>query len=271
MLGSVLIERFRGECWQGSLSAFYYTPVQALFVVALSVVGTSLIVIRGSTEWEDTWLKVSGALAIVVALVPTAPEEPNCSSVVVVPKDPDVALAYVDNNLLALAAGLVISMVVVTLVGRGRSGGSGGSSGRSGSSAFFSAAITVVLLVAGLVWYWVSQDTFVEYAHGYAAVGLFLGMWIVVVMNARSSPSSSFRMIYWVVAGLMVVASVAIVATGRFVEWNHQVLVIEIVDFSLLAGFWLAQTVEFWNGGVATGKERIQRQEDARLLRTRSE
>ncbi|MEM8618320.1 MAG: hypothetical protein AAGF73_01230 [Actinomycetota bacterium] len=38
LLASVVFERFQVDCWQGSLGAYYYTPVQPIFVGALMAI-----------------------------------------------------------------------------------------------------------------------------------------------------------------------------------------------------------------------------------------
>jgi hypothetical protein len=68
---SVVIERTNVDCWQTSVSAYYYTPVRSVFVGVLMAIGLCLIVIKGSTPWEDATLNAAGMLAPVVAVVPT--------------------------------------------------------------------------------------------------------------------------------------------------------------------------------------------------------
>ena len=60
-VASVLIERSHTDCWQASISAYYYTPVHAMFVGALVAIGVCLIAVKGSEEWEDMLLNVAGA------------------------------------------------------------------------------------------------------------------------------------------------------------------------------------------------------------------
>jgi len=60
-----------GLCFEGSISAYYFTSTRAVFVGALCALGACLIVYRGNTDLEDVALNVSGALAFVVAFVPT--------------------------------------------------------------------------------------------------------------------------------------------------------------------------------------------------------
>jgi len=55
---SVLYEQAQTHpsCWQESISAYYYTPVQSFFVAALVSIGIGMIVLKGNTEWEDVLL-----------------------------------------------------------------------------------------------------------------------------------------------------------------------------------------------------------------------
>jgi hypothetical protein len=54
-----------------SVSAYYYTPAQAVFVGALIGLGASMIALQGLTDAEDQFLNLGGIFAIVVAIVPT--------------------------------------------------------------------------------------------------------------------------------------------------------------------------------------------------------
>src|SRR5918996_3258587 len=68
---SIAIERSKVDCWQTSISAYYYTPVRAIFVGCLIAVSLSLIVYKGRSTWEDASLNFAGMLAPVVAVAPT--------------------------------------------------------------------------------------------------------------------------------------------------------------------------------------------------------
>jgi hypothetical protein len=59
------------NCLQGSISAYYYTAVQSVFVGALVALGLVFIVLWGKTPGEDAWLNMAGLVAPVVAFVPT--------------------------------------------------------------------------------------------------------------------------------------------------------------------------------------------------------
>ncbi|MBN1308142.1 MAG: hypothetical protein JXA18_09510 [Chitinispirillaceae bacterium] len=64
---------------QGSISAYYHTPMRNWFVGPLWALGICLIVYRGYGTTENRILNVAGVLAILVALLPTS--NPSAGSV----------------------------------------------------------------------------------------------------------------------------------------------------------------------------------------------
>ena len=107
LIASVIIERAKTSCWEVSISAYYYTPVHAMFVGALVAIGVCLIAVKGSEEWEDMLLNVAGILAPIVAFVPTSPPSRSCASS---PFGAVDAEAYLDNNILAFGIGGVVAI-----------------------------------------------------------------------------------------------------------------------------------------------------------------
>jgi hypothetical protein len=108
LMVSILIERINADCWQTSISAYYYTPVRAIFVGSLTAIGLALIVIQGRTSPVDVCLNFAGMLAPVVAVVPTT-DVGLCWSRTPgsLPLNPDgtlsdIVVANIDNNVLAL-------------------------------------------------------------------------------------------------------------------------------------------------------------------------
>jgi hypothetical protein len=55
-----------------SVSAYYYTPAQAIFVGGLIGLGACMIALKGTPPVEDVLLNLGGVFAAVVAIVPTA-------------------------------------------------------------------------------------------------------------------------------------------------------------------------------------------------------
>jgi hypothetical protein len=273
LMASVLIEVVHAGCWQESISAYYYTPVHAVFVGALVALGVSMIAIKGATDLEDVLLNVAGVLAPIVAFVPTSPPTPTdaCPATASISGDPQ---AFIDNNLLALAIGGAIAIVVAYLVAAffGKA-----TIRRIDAHTVIGLVIGVVLLVVGLVWYFGFRTSFLEHAHGGAAGVMFLLIAVVIVINARTAHhahrgQTDARRFYWVayaaLFGAMVLAAVGVLI-GKLVDsgWRHQVLLIEILELTPFAVFWSLQTQEFWRGGVPTGQERDVREAAAAIRR----
>ena len=114
LLAAVVVEWLHTgpSCWQDSISAYYFTPVQSVFSASLLALGMGMIVLKGSTPLEDLLLNVGGMLAAVVGLVPV-PQVGTCRSAALVARD---IPANVANNMAALfvagALGLGVTLVV---------------------------------------------------------------------------------------------------------------------------------------------------------------
>ena len=251
---SIAIERSQVDCWQTSVSAYYYTPVKAIFVGVLMAVSLSLIVIKGRTSWEDAALNAAGMLAPIVAVVPTS-DVGTCWSVTPRPLPvnddgelSDCVVANIDNNITALIiagiVGLIVAAVIATISTRNMRaiaevGPVQMRLGLLGAMAF---------LIAGAVMF-VTWDDFDTLAHGLAAVAMFLFLAIAVGLNAwqhRNDPAPrAYLWIYAAIAGLMVAAAAVMLPFGS--SWDHMVLVLEATEITLFAVFWLVQTKEHWN------------------------
>ena len=251
LAASVLFERAEVDCWQTSISAYYYTPVRAILVGGLMAIGLCLIVIKGSTAWEDSFLNFAGMLAPIVAVVPTSTAG-TCWSI-----EPDPlpiengslapwVIANIDNNMKALIvvgiAGLVVAMLIGLLSGALqqalRAGGWGTLVGLVG-------AVTIVLGVWFAFLWW---DDFYTKGHSIAAITMFVFLALVVAINAQKHAGDRgvYFWIYTVIAVLMVLIALAIFAAKS--SWDHAVLVLEAIEIALFAIFWLVQTVEHWDG-----------------------
>ncbi len=114
LLFAVLIEWWHTapRCFQTTLSAYYYTPAQGVFVSALLAIGICMVVLKGNTEIEDVLLNAAGMLAPIAALVPT-PGVGDCWST---PVDAGNTAADVANNIAALLAISVVALAVVFIV-----------------------------------------------------------------------------------------------------------------------------------------------------------
>jgi hypothetical protein len=229
------------DCIQPSISAYYYTPVNGMFVGVLVSVGVCLFCLKGSTDAEDILLNLAGMFAPVVALVPT-PDVDRCASVLGNTEDPD---ANVLNNVTALlAVGLLGLLILAYLATRNRP----------------TRPERVGYAVAALVWaaatlvFVVDRDFFTGNAHYTAAILMFACIVAVVCINAREFKDEkpherSLRNRYAAIAGAMVGSSVAIGFAG-YLGWAHWLIAIETALIVLFAAFWLIQTIDLWDEGL---------------------
>lgn len=257
LAGSIAIERGKVNCWQTSISAYYYTPVRAIFVGAMLAVALALIAYKGKRPGEDICLNFAGMLAPIVAVAPTT-DVGRCWSIrpIPLPVNDDGSLAEwvvanIDNNIHALLyagiIGLVVSAIVKMVLDKSVTAPISGV--RRGT--MIALAVTLVALV--LSWWLIENwDDFYTRAHGYAAVGMFGFLTLAIVANVvenwrrRSRDGRNvWSWVYIVVAGFMVVGAFAIWLTRYFEE--HTVLVLEAYEIWWFAVYWIAQTVENWS------------------------
>ncbi len=250
---SVVLEWWAaGRCLQASISAYYYTPVHAVFIGVLVTMGICLVALKGNTDGEDALMNLAGMLAPGVAFIPT-PEVEQCSSAPLL--SPDVP-AVVGNNMAALfVTGLVVGVFAVVIARR-----AGGPTGLSTSDKL-GLALSLAVLGGGIVWFFVARDAFVAHGHDFSAIPMFLSIVGVVWLNARdvqkavvegTVPSTRSRYVatYRAIAVLMLLALVATVAINLVAASTTTVLWVEVVLISLFAVFWLVQTKELWNRGL---------------------
>ena len=244
MLASALvIERARATCWQTSISAYYFTAVHAVFIGSICAIGTLLIVYKGSNDTEDVLLNLAGMLAFVVAFVPTTRPVLLCgaSALPVNAVSQQAVVANVWALVIALAVSRAASWWMYRRTGTGR-----------GRSALGTAAVWVqrAVLAVGLVTLIAAQHWFVGNAHGIAAATMFGAFIVTVVINAVLV-RTCYRVVYQVISVLMVLTLVAAVVV-HFVldDFNHVVLVVEILLIAEFGAYWVVQTVELWNSPV---------------------
>lgn len=274
-----------GLCFEGSISAYYFTSVRAVFVGALCALGTCLIVYRGNTDGEDIALNASGALAFVVAFVPTGVPKTTgvtCSASNV--PGPGQLADAVNNNMVALIIVAFLAIVIGLILVDGQT-----RRGRNPRGVAILAFLGVLALgsLAFALW----PEGFRDNAHLLAAFGTFIGILAVVAINAlntgleprsmagllkeaRERPATTLerapevrasegvadwetevlprhviaRKLYVGIALLMVASLVVLGLAYRLVsDWRHGLLWIEGTLIVEFLCFWVVQTWELWN------------------------
>lgn len=284
LAAAVFYQSSRQDSVLASVSAYYYTPAQAVFVGALIGLGACMIALQGMNDAEDTFLNLGGILAIVVALVPTGRGPDFKTAVQACQKSAGTLLttqpgpkldcptvqalenatrANVENNMAAL---LIVGGLALILAGgilfKGRTAKSG-TPGRRWVLAAFSAAL--LLWLGGLTALAASVAWLADNGHYIAAGGLLLCILLVAAANAHREragaggvpkgdvPKSPRTYLYTRVAvAMLVVAGVFIVL------WLTNVIslfLVEIVVAGLFAVFWVVQTFELETRPGAQGAE----------------
>jgi hypothetical protein len=258
-----------------SVSAYYYTPAQAIFVGALLGMAACMIALKGTTGLEDLFLNLGGMFAAVVAVVPTSRGQDyeaavrackatagplltdqasgrlDCPTVQALA---DATRANVQNNMFSLLVVGFLGLLVTALLGvKGKALEANGGVDWRG----FGVAGALFLAIA--VTFSATQEWFVGHAHFVAAAGLFVCIVVVVVQNIfrhraesglaaepgwgrRLFASSDRGNAYVWIARLMVPATIVVTLL-----WGTHVISLfwlEIFVAFFFAAFWTTQTVE---------------------------
>lgn len=240
------------HCLEPSVSDYYYTPARPVLVGALVAMGVCLVVVRGSTDGEDILLNICGAMAPVVAFVPTPNTAQHCRPASMAPVNVGADVA---NNVFALLV-LWLAVLVVSVLVTHEQWRPGAAAGRRTRIRFGFASATWVVTAwtfAGV------RSAFIGHAHLAASVVLFSSIIAIVMVNAvqygREHAADGLRLRdvvnrYAVVAVVMVVAAVVMLVFGVRYGWRHAGLCIEGELVTLFAVFWAIQTRELWWRGV---------------------
>jgi hypothetical protein len=254
LAASIGIEAVKADCLQDSISAYYYTPVRAIFVGSMFVIGMSLIVYKGRGYREDLFLNLAGMLAPVVAVAPTT-SVGLCYSVPPnpLPKDGDSLANWVvtniDNNfhalLIAGAVGLIAAFIIWLI---NRNNPEGAAENEPGTIGLMVGTAVVLLGAWWLIGAW---DDFYTRAHGYAAELMFAFLAAAISANAwdqRKTRRTALTRAYVAIAILMA-AGALIPLSSIFGE--HAIFTQEAYEIALFVIYWLVQTVENWREEVA--------------------
>jgi len=252
-------QRISTDCIEGSISAYYYTPVHGLFIGSLVATGAAMVALKGRTTVEDTFFNVAGMLAPVVALVPTTRQEMLCDGKTLplsLDRDdlvPNSLLALLAAGAAILAATAIIAMRRRTLKDRATSLGHSLRTGVAPSAALMIAAL-VTVIGFNQPWY-----TFMHFG---AAVGLFVSISLAIgsLLSERfhsllhrlltwARPTDKYRKperkYYRGYAGVLIATLPLMLLAGMAGRsWIFWVEVVGVASFTV---FWSIQTAELWD------------------------
>jgi hypothetical protein len=253
LAAALVVEVDKAPCLQNSISAFYYTPVRSVFVGGMIAIGLCLIVIKGSTPFEDLFLNIAGMLAPVVAIVPTS-DVGHCWSVEPKPLPTnsdgslaDWVVANIDNNMKALLFAGLFGLVVALVVAVFANGGPVALAKNVAPGTHAGLALALVLI--GFGW-WAFQywDGFEAHAHFYSAIAMFGFLALAIASNAIQRRAKKPKSYFWIYSGI----AVSMIGSGAVMlaiksHFQHMVFALEAIEITLFATFWLVQTKELWN------------------------
>lgn len=268
LLVSVVVQASTSGCLLGSISAYYFTPVHAVFVGSLFALGAALIAYQGHSSAEDTLLNYSGFMAFVVAMVPTSVDR-SCDAIDQIPEDAayritDAAIARsVTNNIWSL---IVVMVAVIGLLAfrRGKSRPKNGhwsfilvGEVKNPNDRAWTVAITIVcslILIGELTLFLMLPTKFISFSHGLAASTMVLGVIAVMVLNvavvkdrhATAAEGNAYRAKYIAIAVVLGAALIGAVAAAWIGgDLDHLIFWAEIIVLAAFVVFWLVQSKEF--------------------------
>lgn len=281
---AVLHDSLRSGKLLDSISAYYFSSAHVIFVASLCAIGACLIVYEGNTDAENVTLNFSGMLAFIVAVVPTKGGEspvafPCFGYVIEVSVEVGVFAALV-AALAALIAWLVVKRYFTAAESETAAQVASDSTNGNMLSRLAERTLTLAGKVPGLdgllrwaakrvvglirffgwllmlviaALFFLNRTVFLEVAHGISAIAMFLGIVLVVVINAytsyhrRNSAQVKYFTIYLVIAVSMLLTvggAFLLAVNGASGTWVFLVEVLLILEF---ACFWVFQTFDLWN------------------------
>jgi hypothetical protein len=258
-----------------SVSAYYYTPAQAVFVGGLIGLGASMIALQGMNDAEGTFLNLGGIFAIVVALVPTARGADFTTAVQACRESGGTLLTHrasknldcptvlglvnatranVENNVAALliVGGLALILTLVILV-KDKTAKREPSRRRWAIAGFVAAAL---LWLGGLIALAASVAWLADNGHYIAAGGLLLSILLVIGSNAhrrkeiksRGVPlQRNVRKLLGAYRYTLIAIAMLVIAGVLIVLWLTNAISlfwVEILVAILFIIFWIVQTID---------------------------
>lgn len=250
LAAAITLEWLRYGSLLDSVSAYYYTPVHAVFIACLCSLGACLIIYPGRTGFEDVTLNAAGFLAFLVAFVPTSRGAAECE-----PSRAfcDIPSSTISANVAAVlfvgGLGLLVAHLAPVLhVRRGALPAVPDLPDLADGRAKIALYVLTVGYVFLVIAFFAARATFLRMGHGWSALLLFVGL-ITVVVNCglHLQRHGGRRLWYWAILALALLAMVIIWLTGKRGAMEHWVFVEESIVIGGFTFFWVTQKVaEVW-------------------------
>lgn len=254
-----------------SISAYYYTDAQTVFVGVLIGLGVLLVVIEGRSPWEDALMNTAGGLAPFVALLPTPVQASDkciaayCTAPFLNARSvPDESLEAVipDNHELIqfnvwsfVPVRIALSVYLWIRAAKFRAEGDGTDKLSSLCSA---GATTAFGLIAMVLWITKTErQLFYDWAHLFSAgimVLLLIASMVPFALWMKKSEkpffssmprllNNAFWWLFWLV---LVLFGLWITLLVTIPGWDHAVMVIEVFAIVPFAVYWVMQGFALW-------------------------
>lgn len=267
-LAPILARVFEDD-WPPSISDSWYTDSRAIFVMGMASASGLLIVIRGDTLTEQTFLNLAGGLGLAVAGAACWPKGPDGKSTGTF--DPDV----LDLNLRTLTALIVLGTILHVVRGflPDRMIGTGWHAKRWAE--ILLRYTPSVLIVGSALSLFLKPDIVAANAHGWAAIVMFAllagvsllrttwGIWVlgkigdtpvnesVGTLRQLQNPPEADRLrrydIIYAAIGIVILAALTVAGNiywhqgpGSWIIWAEATLLLSF------GAFWTVQTREAW-------------------------
>ncbi len=254
VLGAAILRDWQNngfDCFQTSISAYYFTPVRTIFAAVLFVISSGLITIKGK-GLEDISLNFAGVLAPLVAVIPTS-DVGSCWVETPVPYPVTVDGGFqpwvrdnIVNNVTALAVGAVFALLValvVIVIEKVFPGPRVVRITRVDLAVYVGMVVGLGGLIAFFSWRW---DNFLANAHGLSAMIMFMFLGVAIATNSYRDWNRQRKFAITYGLTVVVMALTAIVLKVFFAQWDHMVLWLEGLAIGYFALFWVMQTAQHW-------------------------
>ena len=261
LLLSVVLQWWLGtdrSCLLGSISAYYFTPARSVVVGTLCALGIALLAYEGHSPEENVLLDFSGFMALLVAAVPTVPDN-RCGPNAFDQTTAEIA-AGIGISVPTLVAVATLALAVIAVI-RVRSVRDGTAARPTTLTAVLS-VVCIVVVTVEIVLVAVLRGRLVAVAHGVAATTMVAGAIAVMVCSAvplvdphgasasEQATAAAYRRTYLALAiTLGVLLALTVVLHQTVTGFGLTVLVAEVVILVLFGAYWVVQTVELWSLG----------------------